>query len=98
MKNTRKIVFHLQTNTVGTDKWEFWIVPEDLSENSIEELADGLAFNNAEMYSIYPPSWDDSDEDSDEMGDDNIGGIWYNYESEKHDMYRVGSDRSWNIY
>ena len=97
MENTRKIVLHLQTNSTGTDAWEFYTVPADLSNDDIENLVQERANENAETFGIYPPDFNSDEEDED--ADDNIGGSWYDYVPDKHDLYRVGNDNDyWEVY
>ena len=99
MKNMRKVVFLCQMNVVGTDAWEFWEVPIDTPETELETLGQELAEQNAETYgySSYPNE-DLAEGEYDEGYDDDIGACMYDYVPEKHDMYRVANDNSWNRY
>ena len=84
MENKRKIVIHSETNSVGTDSWDFIEVDVNTTDKELDDLAWEYALNNAESYGIYPPSDADTDEDG---ADDNIGGCWYDYVPEDHDIY-----------
>lgn len=92
---TKKIVIHCQTNTVGTDSWEFVEVDINSTKEDLDDLAYEYAVGKAEMYGIYPPSDDDTDEEA-ENADYNIEGCWYDYSAEKHDMYTCGGVPHWN--
>lgn len=78
----RKIVIHCQTNQCGTDLWEFVEVGEDYTIEELDTIAHEYALSNAEMYDIYPS-----------CDNDNIGGYWYDYVPEKHDMYTTGGGK-----
>lgn len=99
MENMRKIVIHCETNTVGTDSWNFVLVPKDTSDGELDDLAHEYSLNNAEVYGIYPPSdsWGlDEDEDEDEEpGDDNIGGYWCDYDPKLHDGHTMSGSPVW---
>ena len=85
----KKIVIHSTTNSVGTDSWEFFEVPDDCSDSSLDNLANECALSNAEMYGIYPPSDNEDDYDDDDSSDENIEGTWEIYNSDKHDGYTM---------
>jgi hypothetical protein len=97
----RKIVIGMDAGMVGTDSWEFWIVPESMTDDELYELCWERARNHAEMYGIYPREeyvdTEDFDED-DESYSDSIEGWFEDYNPDKHDGYRVGGDRSWQEY
>ncbi len=93
-----KIVVHATTNTVGTDSWYFIAVDDDIPTKELDDIAQDLAHDNAEMYGIYPPPEDESAYVEDDDGatyDDSIGGSWYHYEPELHDMYTCCGEPSW---
>lgn len=89
----KKIVIHCTTNTNGTDSWEFVEVYEDTPDDELDELAQEYAISNAEMYGIYPPSYDDEE---DTEGDENIGGSWYVYDPKLHDMHTTNGIPKWH--
>ena len=100
---TIRVVFHLTTNTVGTDTWEAWEFPDNIPYKTIEETAYERAVENAEMYGIYPPPFDQDDveEEDADCYDDSIGGTVYEYDASKHDMHLIfgcNSDFEWNKY
>ena len=99
--NTRKIVLFLHTGYCGMDACEFWEVSDTTTEDELCALAWDRAKDNAEMYGIYPreeycdePDYDEDDE----QYSDGIEGSFEDYDSHKHDGYRVGSDQSWQEY
>lgn len=91
----RKIVFHCQNNTIGTDSWYFVEVYPNITSKELDDLAYGYALDNAESYGIYPPCDDDTDDEA-ESADDSIEGSWYDYVSENHDMYTTNGVPSWS--
>lgn len=99
--NTRKIVLYLHTGYCGMDSHEFWEVSSTATDDELNDLAWERAKHNAEMYGIYPheeyAEEPDFEEDS-ESYSDNIEGSFQDYNPDKHDGYRIGSDRSWQTY
>ena len=97
----KKIVLFLHTGYCGMDAWEFWEVPEDATDDELDDLAWERAKDNAESYGIYPreeyANMADDFED-DESYSDNIEGSWQDYDPEKHDGHRIGGDKSWSRY
>lgn len=97
----RKIVIGMHAGMAGTDSWEFYLVPESISEDELNDFAWECAKNHAESYGIYPreeyADTEDYDEDS-ESYSDSIEGWYEDYDSDKHDGHRVGGDTSWNAY
>ena len=91
----RKIVFHCQTNTIGTDSWHFVEVYPNITSKELDDLARGYALDNAESYGIYPPYDDDTDDEA-EAADDSIEGSWYDYVPEKHDMHTTNGVPGWS--
>jgi hypothetical protein len=101
MTNTRKIVIGMHAGMAGTDNWEFWLVPESMTDDEVLDMAWQCAKDHAEMYGVYPreeySDTEDFDED-DESYSDNIEGWWEPYVPAEHDGHRVGGDTSWNTY
>jgi len=97
----RKIVIGMDAGQAGTDSWSFWLVPKSMTDTQLSELAWECAKDHAEMYGIYPRDeyvdTEDFDED-DEHYSEGIEGWYEDYDSEKHDGHRVGSDTSWSSY
>lgn len=96
----KKIVIHCLTSQVGTDSWEFFEVPDDMTENELNELAETCAQQNAEMYGIYSPSdsydeYDNGEPVEDDEADDNIEGYWMVYDPELHDGHSMGGIPDW---
>lgn len=90
----KKMVLRMYTNTVGTDATEFYLVPLDITQKELDDLAWELACQNAESFGIYPPDPDGTDEDN-EGADENIGGCFEDYDPDEHDGLRVGADIGW---
>lgn len=97
---TKKLFVTVGTNQVGTDGHYFIEVPDDMTEDSIEDIIWELALENADMYGIYPPGeWDEVNDDGEfEEGDENIGGGYEIYNSEKHDGYTYSGKPDWIQY
>lgn len=99
--NTRKIVLFLHTGYCGMDAYEFWEVVKTATDDELNALAWERAKDNAEMYGIYPreeyADTEDYDEDS-ESYSDGIEVSFQDYNPDKHDGHRIGSDRSWQTY
>lgn len=92
LKNTmRKIIFHLDTDTVGTAGHEAVAFDDDVTEKEIEACGWQLALANAEMYGIYPLDAQPEDydkEDTDWQSDEYSDAIefrWEDYDPKKHD-------------
>lgn len=97
----RKIVLFLHTGYCGMDGHEFWQVSPTATDDELYELCWERAKDHAEMYGIYPYCEYCDEPDFDENDDsysDNIEGSFQDYNTEKHDSYRVGRDRSWSTY
>lgn len=95
----RKIVIGMDAGMAGTDAWEFWLVPESMTDEQLDQLAWQCGKDHAEMYGIYPreeyceePDFDEDDESYSE----GIEGWWEPYDANIHDGHRIGDDRSWN--
>lgn len=101
----KRIVIGMYCGT-GTDSMEAWLVPADIDENTLEDLALQSAMQHAEMYGIYPPGeledWD-SEEEWDEANHDfeAVDGWWENYNADKHDgrlLIGTQTEVYWNKY
>lgn len=81
------------TGFAGMDAHDILTMPDDATEDDIDDEAYQMALSNAEMHGIYPyPDEKFSDEDIDEASlSDNIEG-WSigEYVPELHDRYRPG--------
>ena len=97
----RKIVIGMDAGQCGTDAWEFYIVPDSMTDAELSDFAWQCGKTNAEMYGIYPKSeYQGDSEISDEEleGDDysdNIEGWVEEYEPEKHDGYSMTGTPHW---
>jgi hypothetical protein len=94
----RKIVIGMDAGMAGTDSWEFWLVPESMTDDELSEMAWERGVQHAEMYGVYPrheyADTEDFDEDSDSYSD-SIEGWWEDYDPELHDGHRICGDTSW---
>lgn len=97
----RKIAIGMDAGCAGTDAWEFYLVPESVTDDELSDFAWQCGKNHAEMYGIYPREeyayTEDYDEDS-ESYSDNIEGWWEEYDPEKHDGHAIGGKIHWNQY
>jgi hypothetical protein len=82
MNNTRKILLTLRTGYPGSGTNEGWIVPANLSDDELYNLADERAVENAESYGIYRLG--EGEEDSGDYSGENIEGWWKEYDENKH--------------
>jgi hypothetical protein len=94
----------MDAGQVGTDAWEFYEVPDDVTEEELNDYAWQLGIQHAEMYGIYPreeyaadPDISDEELDSDSYSDD-ISGWWEDYDPEKHDKYSHNGTPHWEQY
>lgn len=100
----RKIVIGMHAGICGTDSWEFYLVPDAITNAELEDFAWQCGKDHAEMYGIYPRSeYADSDEISEEELEgasysDNIEGWYEEYDPEKHDMYSHTGTPHWQEY
>lgn len=97
----RKIVIGMDAGMAGTDSWSFWLVPESITDDELSDFAWQCAKEHAEMYGIYPRHEYEDTEDFDEEDEsysEGIEGWWEDYDPDKHDGRRIGSDRSWQTY
>jgi hypothetical protein len=96
----RKIIFHYETGSVGSEGIDFAVYPDDVSENELYDQAWEGAVQHAESYGIYPASdlEDCTDAELDELTQsgeidnytESIEGWWEDYVPEKHDMLKPG--------
>lgn len=98
----RKIVFGLYGGAVGTDAWEFYEVPEDVTDEELSDYAWELAVDHAAMYGYYPRYEYEGELSEEELEDEcyteYIDGWWEPYDPDKHDGHRVGGDTSWRTF
>lgn len=97
----RKIVIGMHAGQAGTDAWEFYEVPDDVSDDELSVFAWACGKDHAEMYGIYPRCEYEDDEDvdtDDECYSENIEGWWEEYDPAIHDGHRIGNEIHWNKY
>ena len=51
----RRIVIGMYAGFAGTDAWEFYEVPDEISDEELSDFAWACAKNHAEMYGVDPP-------------------------------------------
>jgi len=92
----RKMVLCLDAGIVGTDTYDFYLVPDGISDADLADAAWEFAVDHAEAYGIYPEGCRevDEDEDDEENGEDqysdSISGWWEEYDPERHDGKACG--------
>ena len=96
----RRVVFFASCG-IGTDTAEAFII--DASEWDDERLdAEAWAFakDHAETYGVYPPEFNEEDEESlHGLEWDGVDGYWEEYDAEKHDghlLRGIQKEVSWN--
>lgn len=80
----RKILLKLHTGYCGMDTHEGWSVPDTLTTNELDELADERAVEHAETYGIYRLGEDEEESPNTRYSGNNIEGSWVDYIEEKH--------------
>lgn len=102
MQETKIIIIHLHVGYCGMDSDEGWIVPVDMTDAELDDLANDLALDHAETYGYYPPDDENDEEDDDADGDKvshNIEGSWKLYD-EARDAGKLsyGNGPQFNTY
>lgn len=95
----RKIVVGMDAGFAGTDAWEFYLVPDSVTDDELSDFAWQRGLNHAEMYGVYPR--DEYEEEAEQGGDeysDNIEGWWEPYDPEKHDGHSHTGTPHWETY
>lgn len=96
----RKIVIGMDAGIAGTDAWEFYEVPDHVTDNQLSEFAWERAKDHAEMYGIYPTEYATDEElaEDPESYNDNIEGWYEEYDPEKHDGHTMTGTPHWEEY
>lgn len=98
----RKIVIGMDTSMVGTDGWEFYEVPDHVTDEQLDEFAWQRGLEHAEMYGIYyRPHYEDelTEEELDlDSYTENIDGWWEEYDPEQHDKLSMTGTPNWVQY
>lgn len=92
----KKIVIHVYAGMAGTDLTEFWLVPDNISQDALDELAWQRALDNAESYGIEPRMDGDEEDPDDSRFSDSIEGSWELYDPTRHDSIFGVVD--WEVY
>jgi hypothetical protein len=84
-------------------RYEFFLVPDDMTEKELDDYAWESAVQFAEGYGYYPTEWLAYDEYDDgeqvEQSDnyvDSIEGSWQVYDPKRHDGFRTSNEIDWN--
>lgn len=97
----RKLVLCLDAGFAGTDSYEAWLVPPEVTDTGIEDFAWDAAVQHAEMYGVYPESArEDSDDEDEDSYSDNIEGYFEEYNPEEHDGKLIcgnAQDFQWSV-
>lgn len=95
----RKILLTMHTGYASMDSHEAYLVPDDISNDELDDWAYWKAVDHAESYGIYSPSDEDDEEEQDYAGD-NIDGSWSLFEEKDTGKVIYGSNQeiSWNTY
>jgi hypothetical protein len=98
----RKIIFHLETGSCGSEGIEAASFTDNVTEEELNIEAWERAIQHAEAYGIYPESDLDSysDEELAEINEEdysgNIEGWWEDYNPKKHDgLVPGGGEWQW---
>lgn len=88
-------IVHMYVGYVGMDGHDILSMPDDATEEEVQDEAHLMALEHAESYGYYPPSdeYSEEDDDDDWKSDkisDNIEGWAEPYDPDKHDMHRAG--------
>lgn len=85
-------IVHMHVGYAGMDGHDILSMPDDATEEEVQDEAQLMALGHAESYGYYPPSDEYSEEDDDDSDkiSDNIEGWAEPYDPDKHDMLRAG--------
>jgi len=100
----RKIVIGMHAGICGTDHWEFYLVPDQVTDEELSDFAWQCGKDHAEGYGIYPkseyeddPDLSEEDLDSDDYSD-NTEGWFEEYDPKKHDGHSITGTPVWSEY
>ena len=99
----RKILLTLRTGYAGMSAHEAWLIPEDVSDDDLDNWAWERAVDHADSYGIYPSDFDaEEDEDAEEprYSGDNIEGSWRLFEDKDLGKVTYGANDGpeWNVW
>ncbi len=84
----RSMALCVDTSMSGTDDWQFFMVPDHVTQEELDDYGYDAACQHAESYGIYV---NEGGEAEDEEGDTwEIYFTWEPYKPEKHDMLVAG--------
>ena len=91
----------MHAGMAGTYAWEFYIIPDEMTEKELRDFAWQCGKDHAESYGIYPkseyeddPDLSEEELDSDDYSD-NIEGWYENYDPKKHDGHSMNGTPQW---
>ena len=97
----RKMLLSLSTGYVGTGSKQAWLIPDEVTQDELDETAHEFALEHAERYGIYPYP-DDDLEDSLGSGSfsDNISGYFREFKDSDRPKVIYGAQRDvyWNTW
>jgi len=70
------ILVSCDTGYCGMDSHQHYRLASDYTEEELDDFVWQEALSNAEMYGIYPESYDSDEEEEEDYPGDNIGGTW----------------------
>jgi len=97
----RRIAIGMDAGCAGTDSWEFYEVPDGVTDEELTEFAWQRGLDHAESYGIYyTPHYEDTEDfdENDECYSENIEGWWEEYDPKKHDGHSIGGKIHWGKY
>lgn len=88
-------IVHMEVGYAGMDGYDLLSMPDDATEEEVQDEAYLMALQHAESYGYYPPSDEYPEDDGEEDWDsdnvsDNIEGWAEPYDPAKHDGERAG--------
>lgn len=97
----RKILLTMHTGYCGMDSHEAWLIPDDVSDEDLDNWAWERAVDHADSYGIYPES-DENEEDENYVeprySGNNIDGSWRLFEDKDLGKVTYGANDGpqWN--
>lgn len=87
----KRIFIEVDIGQVGCEHHEAFEVPDDMTPEQMDDMAQQIAYDWAESYGVYPCGGGDECEGDECEGDHDgaITGWWVPFDAEKHDGYSV---------
>lgn len=91
---TKRYIVKMHVGFAGMNTYDALVMPDDHTEDELEDEAYHMAVDNASSYGYYPVSeWEPEDDSQEEPPDcyiDSIEGYAVPYDPAKHDRKRSG--------